>query len=422
MVIKGIILFKGFFMKIKIYTLFIFNIIMFFCIFKVPFVCADCIEFINGDSLTGRLVEITSDMLTFNADMLGQISINRKDIKKIERKEPFEIYFVNGKTIQGKLDITSEKLLIIGKEKKETVQWEEVQRIVPVPEKPETQRTEEEKNKRKWSGSGKVLASLQKGTTDTTNFESGVTVSGKKEKDLIEIDLSGAYGEVEKEVNTRRYNGSFRYQYYPEEKWYIYTDAGAERDEGRKLGLRGQIGGGTGYEILSQPEQTWSVEGALMLTHEEWLPYVPFQKDKVKQEQIQEGLNEVTHASQRLIQDPSDIASLGGILGGSIKVFNPLGNAEKIKNDFTSLKLGSKYSRKILSSELSHNLTFEPSLEHLDYYRINSLTNLSTPVSKNVSVEITVSNEYDSEHQKRDIEPWEHRLSAGIKYEFGNDN
>lgn len=406
-------------MKTKKHTFLIFFIIMFFSILKVPFIYSDRIEFLNGDSLTGQIIEITNDNLTLNADILGTITIKRTDVKKIEREEPFEVSLVNGEIIQGKMGFTSDKLLITEKGKEQSIPWDNVQKITPTTENSAIQETQEQKDKRKWSGSGKVLASLQKGTTDTTNFESSITVSGKRMKDLIEIELSGAYGEVENEINTRRYNGEFRYQYYPEEKWYIYTDMSAERDEGRKLGLRGQVGGGTGYEIISQPNQTWSMEGALMLTHEEWLPYVPFQKSQVKQEQIQEGLNQIATSSQRLIQDSSDIASLGGILGGSVKVLNPL-NAEKTTNDFTSLKIGSKYKRRILNSELSHNLTFEPSLEHIDYYRINSLANLSTPVSKNVSVELTLSNEYDSEHQKRDIEPWEHRLSAGVKYEFGS--
>jgi len=403
-------------MKTKRHTFFIFFIIIFFSILEVSFIYSDRIEFVNGDSLTGEIVEITNDHLILNTDILGTITVKRTDINKIEREEPFEVSLVNGETIQGKMDFTSDKLLITEKGKKQSIPWENIQKITPTTENPAIQ---EQKDKRKWSGSGKLLASLQKGTTDTTNLESSIAVSGKRTKDLIEMELSGAYGEVENEINTRRYNGKLRYQYYPEKNWYIYTDMGAERDEGRKLGLRGQIGGGTGYEIISQPHQTWSMEGALMLTHEEWLPYVPFQKNQVKQEQIQEGLNQIATSSQRLIQDPSDIGSLGGILGGSIKVLNPL-NAEKTTNDFTSLKIGSKYKRRILNSELSHDLTFEPSLEHIDYYRINSLANLSTPVSKNVSVELTLSNEYDSEHQKRDIEPWEHRLSAGVKYEFGS--
>lgn len=406
-------------MKIRKQTLFIFSIIMFFAMLKVPSVFSDRIEFVNGDSLTGQIVEITNDHLTMNTDILGTITIKRTDVKKIEREEPFEISLVNGETIRGKMDFTSDKLLVTDKGKNQSIPWENIQKITPVSENITTPEIQEQKDKRKWLGSGKVLASLQKGTTDTTNFESSITVSGKRMKDLIELELSGAYGEVENAINTRRYGGKFRYQYYPAEKWYLYTDMGAERDEGRKLGLRGQIGGGTGYEIISQPRQTWSIEGALMLTHEEWLPYVPFQKNQVKQDRIQEGLDLIANSSQRLIQDPMDIASLGGILGGTVKVLNPL-NAEKTTNDFTSLKIGSKYTRKILNSELSHHLTFEPSLEHIDYYRINSLSNLSTPVSKNVSVEFTLSNEYDSEHQKRDIEPWEHRLSAGVKYEFGN--
>ncbi len=401
-------------MKTNNYLLFIFTFLFSLTGFSILY--ADQIVFLNGDSLTGQIVEISGESLTFNADMLGTITTKRTDIKEVYREEPIEMSLSDGKTIQGKIDIKDNKITINEKGKKEIISWEKIEKIVPAPEKTIM---EEQKDRRKWSGSGKVLASFQKGTVDTTTFESGISITGEKAKDRIEAEISGAYGEVESEINTRRYSGSLRYQYYPGEKWYIYTDTGAERDEGRKLGLRGQIGGGAGYEILSQPEQSWSIEGALMLTHEEWLPYAPFEEGKVKQQQIQDGLNQINNASLRLIQNPSDIVSIGGIIGGTAKVLNPLGNAEKTTNDFTSVKLGSKYYRKIFNSDLSHNLTFEPSLENLDYYRINSITNISTPVSKNTSVELTLSNEYDSEHQKRDIEAWEHRLSAGIKYDFG---
>ncbi len=409
-------------MKTKVAFFFISTIFIFLLTMTVPFVYADRIEFSNGDCLTGEIVELNKDNLIVNTTIAGTLTIKRSEIKKIEKEAPVEVSFSSGKVIQGKLEFTKDKLTLHDKDQKISITWDEIDKIVPTETGSETQGEVISQDERKWSGSGKILATLQKGTTDTTNMESNISLSGKKQKDLIELELFGAYGEVENEINTRRYGGKLRYQYYPKEKWYAYADMNAERDEGRKLGLRGQVGAGTGYEIISQPKQKWSLEGALMLTHEEWLPYIPYEKDKFKDQKIQEGLNDITQASQGLIQNPAEIAYLGTILGGSIKVLDPLGNYKKATQDYASLKIRSKYTRKILNSELSHTLTFEPSLESIDYYRINLLTNFSTPVSENMSVELTLSNDYDSESRQRDIESWEHRLSAGIKYEFGQKN
>ncbi len=392
----------------------------FFVIFLQEITYADRVEFSNGDILTGTIVEINENYLVINTDIAGVLTIKRKDIKKIESTSLVEVTYSSGETFQGTLHVSGDKYIVQEGKEKKTILWEEVKKIAPLSTNEDAEGDPLiQKDKRKWSGNIRASATLQKGTTDTITMESGIAISGRKRKDSINIELDGAYGEVEQQINTRRYGGKFRYQYYPKEKWYIYTDTNAERDESRKLGLRGQIGGGTGYEIISQPRQTWALEGALMLTHEEWLPYVPYEKDKVKEQNFQDGLNKITQASQRLIQSPEDITSLGDIIGGTINMLNPLGNNEKTKQDYTSLKLGSNYTRKIFNSELSHSLTFEPNLEHIDNYRLCSLTTLVTPVSKNLSIDLTLSNDYDSEHQERRIEPWEHRLSAGIRYDFG---
>jgi len=414
--------FKRYIMKTILFFFSIFTIFILFLTVVVPFAYADRIEFSNGDCLTGEILKLNKDNLIISTTIAGTLTIKRSDIKRIEKETPVKASFLSGKVVQGKLEFAKDKVTIKDKDEKISVRWDEINEIVPVETGSGIQDEFTTQDKIKWTGSGKVLATLQKGTTDTTNMESSISLSGKRKKDLIEIELFGAYGEVEDEINTRRYGGKMRYQYYPEEKWYVYADMNAERDEGRKLGLRGQVGVGTGYEIISQPKQKWSLEGALMLTHEEWLPYIPYEKDKVRDQKIQEGLNDITQASQGLMQNYTEIAHLGGIIGGTVKVLDPLGNYEEVTQDYTSLKIGSKYTRKILNSELSHTFTFEPSLESIDYYRIKLLTNFSTPISENISVEITLSNDYDSESRQRDIESWEHRLSAGIKYEFGQKN
>lgn len=408
-------------------TKLIFLFIILFLNVKNSFIYADRIEFSNGDCLTGEIVELNKDNLIINTTIAGTLTIKRSAIKKIEKETPIQAIFSSGKVVQGNLEFAKDKVTIHDKDQKISVPWEGVDKIVPVEIVSETQDSETHdkistQDKRKWSGVAKLLASLQKGTTDTTNLESSVSITGKKEKDSMEIELFGAYGEVEDEINTRRYGGRLRYQYYPEEKWYVYTDMNAERDEGRKLGLRGQTGGGTGYEIFSQAKQKWSLEGALMFTHEEWLPFIPYEEDKVRDQKIHEGLNEINQASQGLIQNPISLDYIGRFISGTAKLIDPLGGYEKITQDYASLKIRSKYSRNIMNSEFSHTLTFEPSLERIDYYRVNLLTNLSTPVSESMSIEITLSNDYDSESQMRDVESWEHRLSAGIKYEFGQKN
>ncbi len=371
------------------------------------------IQFKNGDKITGNITAINSETIQISSEILGLISVPIDKVDTIVSENLYKITTEDGREYIGKLNYKNGSFSISQKKKPSTIDTANLKKIEPLPETKEN--TTE---KKKWSGEIKALASFQRGTVDSSNFEGRAKVERQTKNDRLSTEFWGNYSEVEGDINARRYGGNLRYTHYPKERLYLYGETNAERDESRKLGLRYQIGGGTGYDVIKKEKQNLSLEGALLFTYEEYLPFIPYEKDKEKEKIIKEGVNQITTSTSQISQNPQNIPAYGGIISGVAILLNPLQNYEKTHNDFASLKVGSNFTQKVLSSTLTNKLSLQTNLDRLEHYRFISDTTLSTPLHNNLSLEISLSNEYDSNYKNRSIDAWEHRLSTGIKYEF----
>ena len=127
-----------------------------------------------------------------------------------------------------------------------------------------------DQKRKKWQGTVDAGASLRSGYTDTLDANTGVTVIRKGPKDTLTLELTGGYGEVDSEVNTRRLRGSAKYQYYAQKRLYVYGQTAAEHDPGRKLDLRYEVGGGLGYDVIKKPRRALSLDFGLDYAVEHW--------------------------------------------------------------------------------------------------------------------------------------------------------
>ncbi|MCX8063705.1 MAG: DUF481 domain-containing protein [Candidatus Hydrogenedentes bacterium] len=370
------------------------------------------IELINGDRISGEIKELHEKTIKISSEILGEIAIPFDKVRTIKSEEEYVITTTDGVEYVGNINYRNGEFSLTRNRNNSKIDHSKIEKI-----KFEKEKLQNPK-KNKWSGEIKALASFQKGTVDTSSFEGNTKINREGLRDKISAEIWGNYGEVEGNVNIRKYGGNLRYMFYPIEKLYVYGETGGERDESRKLGLRYQIGGGTGYDLIKKEKQNLSFEGALLLTYEEYLPFAPYEKEKVKQNRVSDAINRINSSVNLLSQNPQAITAYGGILSGLAILINPLNNFEKSNDDYVSAKISTNYSQKILSSTLTNILSLDTNLERVEYYRFGSKTSLSTPLHKNLSLEISLSNDYDSDYKKRGIEAWEHRLSTGIKYEF----
>lgn len=368
---------------------------------------------INGDKISGEIIEISETSIKITSKILGDITIPIDKITAIGAKEQYRVTTEDGREHVGIINFSKGNFSIAKGKDVLNINCGSVAEI-----KPKTDKIEPSK-KVKWGGEIKVLGSIQRGTIDSSNLEGNIKVNRQGTKDKLLTEIWGNYGEVEKDINIRKYGGSLRYMFYPREKLYVYGETTGERDESRKLGLRYQIGAGTGYEVLKKEHQNLSFEGALLLTYEEYLPFAPNEKEKVKQSKVNDAIIRINNSVNRISQNPQDIAGYGELISGVAILIDPLREFDRSSDDFISAKVSSNFSQKISSSSiLTNTLSLDTNLEKIEYYRFGAKTSLTTPLHENLSLEVSLSNEYDSDYKKRNIDAWEHRLSTGIKYEF----
>ncbi len=390
-------------------------IILFITSIIISTAFSDVIQFKNGDKITGEITEINSTTVSINSEILGSISVPLDKVDTITTENQYKITTLDGIERIGKLDYKNNELSITQKKKSSKIDIANLKKIEPITEVNEPIK----KEKRTWSGEIKALASFQKGTVDTSNFEGTTKFDIQTKNGKLSTEAWANYGEVEGDINIRKYGGNLRYSHYPKEKLYIYGETIAERDESRKLALRGQIGAGAGYDVLKKEKQILSLESALLYTYEEYLPFIPYEKNKEKENRIKEGINRISSSATQISQNPNQITSYGGLISGIAILLDPLQGYKKTNDDFISLRIGSNFSSKIFSSStLTNKLSLETNLERIEYYRFGSNTTLSTPLHDNLSLELSISNEYDSDYKNRGVDAWEHRLSTGLKYEF----
>ena len=98
------------------------------------FVSADVIHFINGDRLSGNVVEMKKDKLEFNNPAMGTLSIDWNSVRTLETNAPYPIDLKSGSTIIGLLKPVGDKEKVVeiesnGKEFKTSLPLDSIQTI-----------------------------------------------------------------------------------------------------------------------------------------------------------------------------------------------------------------------------------------------------------------------------------------------------
>lgn len=384
-----------------------------------PSAFGDALFLLNGDHLTGALQEVRDGYVVFTTEYAGVLQIPQTDVERIEWDLPVIVLMQNGAELDGVLEFRRGENGVRNEAGWQAAPLAEVS-AVRVQETAEAPAPEEEtKKKRQWSGSVDTGLDLRRGNTDTTDFSMGTTVVGETEWDTLTLKGSGAYGEAENVLNTRQYQGEVKWQVYPKDRLYLYGLLGAEHDDGRKLDLRAQGGGGLGYDFVRNEKRTFSGDLGVTYTYERWNPYTPQERDQVKADQRKT-------ATANLSQGIADLGAgntlqaLGTIPEAVRTLADPLRGAEKRTDEFANVRASAQYEQSLFQrSKISENVTLQPNLEDLGEYRLTSDLAFTTPISKELGLRMNLISEYDSQADERGIDAWDNRLQTGLHYEFG---
>ncbi len=359
----------------------------------------------NGDRLSGTLEQLGDDKLVFSTAYAGEIHIDASEVVSIGTDDPVAVKMKDGEILVGRLSTENESQILFTGEAGQPLVLGQVDAIArdeaafdaPPPEKTP------EKSAKKWTGTLDSGATWRSGDTDTLDANLGLGLTRKIPKHTLSFTLSGGYGEVDSQVNTRRIAGTAKYQYYPRERLYILGHTGLEHDPGARLDLRFELGAGVGADVIKKERVSLSLDAGLDYSREYWNKYSIREledKDEAARDSARDSFwNYVKPSDASFLPLLTWTAEewLTGVRLG-VEALEAGVEQETEREDKISLRLTGRYEQKLLERcKLSEELVLLPELPDISEFRLKSNLAFDTALSEKLSLRLSLKTDYDSD-------------------------
>ena len=345
---------------------------------------ADTLYLHNGDRLTGQAAGVREGKLVFITEYAGELLIELGEVERLVDDEG--------------------------------------QPLPPEPVEPGP--PVEEKREKKWSGSVDLGMSFQSGEVDTFDTNLGAAATRQWPEDVLTLDASAAYGEVESEVNTRRIRGAAKLQHYLNERAYLFGQTGAEYDPVRRLDLRLAVSSGAGYDFLKSEKRRLAGELGVGYALERWNRYSIQELEQAKEQagvQRLAALASLRAFLEGLRARPISDWGLGDLAMGVQRLATPFqikAEQETRTEHEVELRLAGYYEQRLFEkTTLTEQLTVLPNVDDLSDYRVISDLASTTPLAERLSLRLNLQSNYDSSRGDGD-DLLTHIFIAGLRYSF----
>jgi putative salt-induced outer membrane protein len=211
-----------------------------------------------------------------------------------------------------------------------------------------------------WRGSLSASLAVASGNTKSTNFNLGANGVKATKEDRITLFLTSLYGtrdvagKSEKTANLTR--GGGRYDWNLSDRTFVFGTLEAEQDKIQRLDSRVVAGGGFGYKLIKEKDLSWDLFGG------------------------------VVHSTAKNTVTVTSLTPL------PVRTFDT-----KVTNNSTELLLGEESNHKLSeSTSFKQKLTVFPNLSKSGERRIQFDAGIVTAIANGISLQVTLSNRYDS--------------------------
>lgn len=216
-------------------------------------------------------------------------------------------------------------------------------------------------NKYPWDSSASAGLTLTKGNSDTLLLTAKLTSERKMPVNEYDLGLAGTYGKTSGVKTTESLDGTAQWNHLFTDRFYGYLRGEGLHDGVADIQYRVTAGPGVGYYLIKEKETTFALEGGMSGV---------FQKL---------GTNDTAYVTLRL--------------------------AERFEHKF-----GNK-------ARIWENVEVLPQVDKFQNFLINAEAGVEAPISKNLSIQTYVDDNYNSEpasgRKKNDI-----KLVSAVAYKF----
>lgn len=383
------------------------------------FAHADTLYLNNGDKITGTLVQANDSAVLFTTEYAGDLTVSRDHIRAVSTDSSRVLQTDTGDQFEGRLEaLEGEQFLI----HEDTFMPMPIPAITLLARDVDALTALTDSARKKWSGFVDAGTSIRSGTTDTLDAHTAVTLKRKYQRNTLTLNLGGAYGEVDSEIDTRRAKATVKWRHLISDRLFVFALAGAEHDAGRKLELRANTAAGLGYQFIDQEDQTLSLSAGLDYTRDYWDPFgLPSEEEQAKRaarsarrDLVQVYLNDLLLAPYLL--SPTNLWRTAQLLGDlrDLRL-----NTDTTTEDEINIRLSGDYERRIFAeSRISEELVLFTNVSEFGEIRVTSDLALTTPLKEGLNVRLSLLTEYDSDPEVGRTEKVENTFLASLRYEF----
>lgn len=230
---------------------------------------ADEVIFLNGDRLTGKLLNINNGNVSFNPELMGIITFNISKTKSISTDEPVTINFDDGTRISTSTVTFREGAVAI-------TDFESATIINAPPEDVFSVKESGASRAANWTGS--ISGGLTKISNDEDTTALNVILQLQRRspkhrlrtRGLLFLEREKNSETKQKETTEENYTADGRYDYFFSKKYFWFGGGNYKRDIINDLNYRIITGSGLGYQWLDSASNHLDTIGGFAYTKEQY--------------------------------------------------------------------------------------------------------------------------------------------------------
>jgi len=233
-----------------------------FSLFSAPALAATVV-LDNGDKLTGKVIKLSDNILTFKSPIYGEVELPWRKVSELISDEGVTVQLKDGSTAKGKVTLSQQGELVIDQGdlgRSRPLQRADIALFNP----PVVDRSV------KYSGRANLGGVFNRGNSedDALNFDTELIARTPENR----YKLAAEVNEAESAGVTTTSNRYLLTQYdaFLSEKDYLFVNAKAEQDKLADLNLRTSLGAGYGYQFFETEIAKLSTEYGLAYINEDY--------------------------------------------------------------------------------------------------------------------------------------------------------
>lgn len=218
----------------------------------------------NGDRMTGEIVDLSDNILTFKSPLFGKVELPWRKVVELKADEGVTVQLKDGSTVKGKVSLSPQEGLVIDQgdlgRSKALKKTDVALFNPPVPD-----------HSVKYGARANLGGVFNRGNSedDALNFDAELIARTPNSRYTVAAEVN----EAESSGVTTTSNRYLLTQYdaFLSEKDYLFVSAKGEQDKLADLNLRSTLGAGYGYQFIETDRVKLSMEYGLAYINEDYV-------------------------------------------------------------------------------------------------------------------------------------------------------